>query len=447
MTAGLMPVSLSTEEMSIMRSLRNILSLTLLASLTLSLPAVSEEDDATKPTTKVADEFNRGDVVSAETFNQIFRTIERINSVAQDEDIDGSWICTAIQVFGQGVINTADWQQAGVVYRLDNAQLTFSRTEGTPTIETTGTATTSAPSVLWSAGGEGKESDASIHSYSMVGGTLYFFDPDGRNPTPYTVSIVNANTIALKVAGNPANWRSSLICGSANGLPASPTSPSATNKKTSIGIAWTDVSSDETGFNVYRALSGEESLTLVATVTDAAYIDSDLEEGQTASYSVTSYNDNGESARSKIVSATQDSIPPRLISTAPADGDDIATDDRQITLTFNEKVEVFCPSNPAAGSSFNCETNEGAVSGTYLDDRARQQTFTIGSINSGFGGSLTIGGSVMGSAQLFGANQAVTATVNKLVIRDAGGNVMEDDYEFTFTVNDTQNNLDCPPSC
>ena len=53
----------------------------------------------------------------------------------------------------------------------------------------------------------------------------------------------------------------------------------------------------------------------------------------------------------------------------------------------------------------------------------------------------------MGSAQLFGANQAVTATVNKLVIRDAGGNVMEDDYEFTFTVNDTQNNLDCPPSC
>jgi len=42
---------------------------------------------------------------------------------------------------------------------------------------------------------------------------------------------------------------------------------------------------------------------------------------------------------------------------------------------------------------------------------------------------------------------AVTATVNKLVIRDAGGNVMEDDYEFKFTVNDTQNNLDCPPSC
>jgi len=114
-----------------MKSLKRLLSLTFLTSLALSFPAVSEEDDATKPKTKVADEFKQGDVVSAETFNQIFRTIERINKVAQDEDIDGSWICTAIQVFGNGVINTADWQQAGVVYRLDNGQLTFSRTEGT----------------------------------------------------------------------------------------------------------------------------------------------------------------------------------------------------------------------------------------------------------------------------------------------------------------------------
>ena len=79
-----------------MKSLKRLLSLTFLTSLALSLPAVSEEDDATKPKTKVADEFKQGDVVSAETFNQIFRTIERINKVAQDEDIDGSWICTAI---------------------------------------------------------------------------------------------------------------------------------------------------------------------------------------------------------------------------------------------------------------------------------------------------------------------------------------------------------------
>ena len=102
MTAGLMPVSLSSEEMNGMKSLKRLLSLTFLTSLALSFPAVSEEDDATKPKTKVADEFKQGDVVSAETFNQIFRTIERINKVAQDEDIDGSWICTAIKSLGTG---------------------------------------------------------------------------------------------------------------------------------------------------------------------------------------------------------------------------------------------------------------------------------------------------------------------------------------------------------
>ena len=42
----------------------------------------------------------------------------------------------------------------------------------------------------------------------------------------------------------------------------------------------------------------------------------------------------------------------------------------------------------------------------------------------------------MESVQLFGANQAVTATVNKLSIRDAVGKVMEDDCESTVTVND-----------
>ncbi len=70
MTAGLMHVSLSSEEMNGMKSLKRLLSLTFLTSLALSLPAVSEEDDATRPKTKVADEFKQGDVVSAETFNQ-----------------------------------------------------------------------------------------------------------------------------------------------------------------------------------------------------------------------------------------------------------------------------------------------------------------------------------------------------------------------------------------
>jgi len=38
--------------------------------------------------------FKAGDTVSAETFNTIFSTIEKINSVVKDEDLIGTWSCS-----------------------------------------------------------------------------------------------------------------------------------------------------------------------------------------------------------------------------------------------------------------------------------------------------------------------------------------------------------------
>ena len=38
--------------------------------------------------------FKAGDTVSAETFNTVFRTIEKINSVVKDEDLIGTWSCS-----------------------------------------------------------------------------------------------------------------------------------------------------------------------------------------------------------------------------------------------------------------------------------------------------------------------------------------------------------------
>ena len=38
--------------------------------------------------------FKSGDTISSETFNTIFRTIEKINRVVQDSDLIGTWICS-----------------------------------------------------------------------------------------------------------------------------------------------------------------------------------------------------------------------------------------------------------------------------------------------------------------------------------------------------------------
>ena len=85
-----------------------------------------------------------------------------------------------------------------------------------------------------------------------------------------------------------------VVCDSAEAVPASPTAPTATNNKTGINLAWTDASSDETGFKVYRKLSTETEAKVIATQTAVTYSDTDLTEGQTAYYHVTAYNDNGD---------------------------------------------------------------------------------------------------------------------------------------------------------
>ena len=45
---------------------------------------------------KVADDFESGDLVSAETFNQIFDTLEKINRTVKDSDLVGVWSCSSL---------------------------------------------------------------------------------------------------------------------------------------------------------------------------------------------------------------------------------------------------------------------------------------------------------------------------------------------------------------
>ena len=45
---------------------------------------------------KIADDFKSGDLVSADTFNQIFDTIEKINRTVKDSDLVGVWSCNAM---------------------------------------------------------------------------------------------------------------------------------------------------------------------------------------------------------------------------------------------------------------------------------------------------------------------------------------------------------------
>ena len=388
------------------------------------------------------EEFKEGDVISAATFNQIFDTLQKLNRTPVDADLVGTWSCDSVHSVSGG-LDTTGWVANEFLLTLTNAQLTMTASSESTSLAEAYLFSTSNPSPFIRLG----TNTAASGTYKLFKNMLLMQGIMSASAiSKYQLDVVSNDRFVLTPLSDGGNYPDLIICDSAIAVPAAPTSITATNAQTTVNVTWTDQSSDETGFKIYRRLSTEtEAIELATAVAASPYVDSTLTEGQTAYYSVSAYNANGESAKSKVVTATLDSIAPTLVSTSPANGDDIATDDRQLTLTFNEKVEVFCPSDPSAG--YGCATDARAVTGNWLDDRGKERTFSIGTINSGFGGSLTISGSMMGSAELFGANQSVTATVNKAVIRDVNGNVMESDYEFTFTVNNTQNNSNCPPNC
>jgi hypothetical protein len=52
---------------------------------------------------------------------------------------------------------------------------------------------------------------------------------------------------------------------------------------------------------------------------------------------VTAYNDNGDSAKSKAVSATLDSVAPKIVSVSPLNGAEIASSYTSFTVTISEK--------------------------------------------------------------------------------------------------------------
>ena len=407
---------------------------------------------------KVADDFESGDLVSAETFNQIFDTLEKINRTVVDTDLVGVWSCSAIHA------STNDWNgwtSKGLLYQVEGVQVNFTASSAATSLESPYSFSTATPTPFW------RNSDpatADSGTYQLFNNILIMKGGiSGVNLVDWQVDIVSNSRFTLYKNiqnGNQANF---IVCDSATAVPAAPTSPTVTNNKTSLDLAWTDVSSDETGFKVYRKLSTQSEAKLVATQTTATYSDTDLTEGQTAYYHVLAYNDNGESAKSKEVSATLDATPPTVVSTSPSSNEQVARTDTTLTITFSEKIEVVCPSDATIGSDALCPEYsktgtrgtavliEGIENGGERFNSADGPAATYAYIATvGISDTITLSGKMVDvycngcspsipnvnntlSASQLHDKDTITVTIDKDWIRDANGLYMEADYVFTFT--------------
>ena len=393
------------------------LHLSLFTLILLITTSISHADDYVW-----GEEFKEGDIISAATFNQIFNTLQKLNRTPVDADLVGTWSCDAVH--SQSGLDTTGWTANDFILTLDNAQLTMTASSQSTSLAQSYSFSSSNPSpfIRFAANA------ASSGTYILFSDMLLMKGVMSNSAvSKYQVNIISDDRFILTPLSDGGNYPDLIMCDSAVAVPAAPTATTTTNAQTLVNVTWTDQSSDETGFKIYRRLSNETEATELATaVTGSPYVDSTLNEGQTAYYSVSAYNANGESAKSKVVSVTLDSVKPIVASHSPTANQVVARTSRNLSITFSEAVKVICPADGGNNAAL-CNTSGSAITSVGSSGK------TYGYIVSPGEAGLSLSGSIVGSAETLNASDTITVTVHKEWIQDANGNPMDADYTFTFT--------------
>lgn len=212
------------------------------------------------------------------------------------------------------------------------------------------------------------------------------------SPAGYSLR-VNGQTLAEVSSSEFANWNSypaSLELGNfdgwmdevvirnsrpSGGVPASPSAPSAQPKSPmEIALSWTDNSTNEAGFRIYRSLNDTDFQEIATTTNDVvSFTDSNLSPATTYFYGIASFNTNGESAPAVVSAATPSSSGPQL---NPPSGLAAAASNALVQLTWNTATNATSYNvkrAPAAQGPFVILTN---VTQTNYTDRQVQNGTT-----------------------------------------------------------------------
>jgi hypothetical protein len=301
----------------------------------------------------VADEFKAGEVISADTFNQIFDTIEKINRTIKDEDLIGTWNCSSINT-GSDSADSSGWTKKGFTYFLES-QLNFTpsgQVDGTkyievPSIDSPYNFATSSPNPFSRAGSNTSASGTYILYKGMI--VMSPVENSYLNQVwSFPIDFVSNDRFILRQGSNNNLISNIVVCDSANPIPATPSNPVATISNGTINLTWTDNSVDEDGFRIYRKKDNDDNYLLLDTVTIDSYTDTSALDGETYNYYVTSFNENGESLKSKIIVMVQDASPPEILEVEPASGSprtrrDDLNDFQAITISFSEPSTFYSP--------------------------------------------------------------------------------------------------------
>jgi hypothetical protein len=225
--------------------------------------------------------FSEGDVLSASVLNSL---MTRINDVQQGftsvADFDGAWSCTTYHT------SSAGCSAAGSLLYSKTGTMTFTASSKTFTYTGTGDPRGCFVGGYLTSGSYDVQSGYLVTDYGV-------YEARRKSPTEFLWTLNNSLP--------PSGY---TVCSKANTVPSPPDALTATVSGSSVALAWTDQSTDETGFKVQYKTSAKGSWT-TATTTAADATSYTISGLSAATYwiRVVATNSNGDAMSSSEVQA------------------------------------------------------------------------------------------------------------------------------------------------
>ena len=245
-------------------------------------------------------EFSAGDTISADMLNELFNNIKLSKTAILSSDLVGTWSCKVSIRYSSS--HATGWTaDSDSLYQKLTSTITFiADGDGTYSYEST------APNPFFAY----DDRAISGHKYAVLSNSFYFtFPRKDQNGTIasddkaiYYLSKTSKNSYLFIRGGATDISPDSLICDKQNLPPSMPSTFTASVSGKTVSLAWTDSSTDETGFKVLRkdSLTGSYS-TVTTTSADATSYSDTVTDAKSYWYRVSATNSNGDSVASKMV--------------------------------------------------------------------------------------------------------------------------------------------------
>ena len=258
--------------------------------------------------------FSAGDTISADMMNEIFDYIKNSNKMISASDLIGSWSCLLYTTTGE--CTTANTQLAEdkkwdngtgdhlYVYNTNTLEMIADNVSGGTTPDGTYSYTTPLPNMF----NCGDAQHGGLGKWIVKNNVLFMTFSSGGNEGNPSVE-AQTMVVKLKKVSNTKFLMESeqakpifAECDKQNLPPTTPATLTASASGTTVSLAWSDNSTNETSFNVLRRDSCDGSFSIVDNVTANETSSTDtVPAAGSYWYRVSASNDYGDSVASKMV--------------------------------------------------------------------------------------------------------------------------------------------------